>query len=447
MREGFMDRRYSLLYRREKTLFAICLVISLLAWIALSVASLGIGLLYIAIGMLLFVFAHSAFIAYLKGTAVKITAEQFPDLHKRIVEAAAKIGQSPVPDAYLMHADGAFNALATRFLGRNFLVLYSDIVDALEDQAGAIDFYIGHELGHIHRGHLKWLPLLIPSRMLPLIGAAYSRAREYTCDRYGFAVCERPEDALRGMAALAAGAKRWKTLDLDRYIAQQDDSRGFWMSFNELLSPYPWLVKRAAALRSLALGAEATSPGRHVLSWPVAFFGGGAGVAGVAIVGVAVVAVFAAPKLAGVLPGSLLSGAAGLGGGSSDPFATLGGPVAQYGTAADPGTAAPSAIPQVQSAIEGVATAKAAVETFVTKSNEWPKDNAAAGVPAASADYGPEVATVTVTDGVLDVLLANGKLAGKSIRLTSDVVDGKITWTCSSKDVSITDLLLACEAH
>lgn len=442
-----MDRRYPLLYRREKTLFAICLVISLLAWLGLTVASLGIGLIYIALGLLLFVFAHSAFIAYLKGTAVKITAEQFPDLHKRIVDAAAKIGQSPVPDAYLMHADGAFNALATRFLGRNFLVLYSDIVDALEDQANAIDFYIGHELGHIHRGHLKWLPVLIPSRMIPLLGAAYSRSREYTCDRYGCSVCDRPEDALRGMAALAAGAKRWKTLDLDRYIAQQDDSRGFWMSFNELLSPYPWLVKRAGALRSLALGAEQTSPGRHVLSWPVAFFGGGAGVAGLAVVAMAVVAVFAAPKLAGILPGSLLSGAAGLGGVPNDPFAALGGPAAQYGSATGAGAVTSSAVPQVQSAIDGVAPAKTAVETFVTKSNEWPKDNAAAGVPAASADYGPEVATVTVTDGVLDVLLAKGKLAGKSIRLTSDVVDGKITWTCSSKEIAPTDLPLACEAH
>ena len=120
-----------------------------------------------------------------------------------------------------MQMGGAFNAFATRFFGRDFLVLYSDVVDALADNPDALNFYIGHEIGHIKRKHLKWSTVLLPASMLPLIGAAYSRAREYTCDRHGLAACDSPLNAEFGMAALAAGGKRWRTMSKTSYIARR----------------------------------------------------------------------------------------------------------------------------------------------------------------------------------------------------------------------------------
>lgn len=89
------------------------------------------------------------------------------------------------------------------------------MVDALEDHPGALNFYIGHELGHIHRKHLIWGPVLFPAAILPVIGAAYSRAREYTCDNYGFACCEDQRDAMIGLSVLSAGDRRWKTLKIE----------------------------------------------------------------------------------------------------------------------------------------------------------------------------------------------------------------------------------------
>ena len=82
------------------------------------------------------------------------------------------------------------NAFATRFFGRNFVVLLSDVVDAMEAQPDGINFYIGHEIGHLKRQHLRWSALLAPASFVPLLGAAYARAREYTCDRHGFHACE-----------------------------------------------------------------------------------------------------------------------------------------------------------------------------------------------------------------------------------------------------------------
>lgn len=285
----------SLVYRNEAPLFTIAFLISLAAWAALGIGTMGVALVYVVLAFVFYVFAQSAFISYLQGTATQITAGQFPDLHERIRGCAAKLGVTPVPDAYLLHGNGAFNAFATRFLGRNFIVLMSDVVDALEPEPEALNFYIGHELGHIRRSHLVWGPLLFPASLLPLLGAAYSRAREYTCDLHGLACCASAAVASRGLAALAAGGRRWKTLDAGRYVGQVESSAGFWMSFHELIASYPWLAKRMARI----LGDEqiARIPRRNVLAYVLALLVPRVGMAGGAaslMITVAIVGILAA---------------------------------------------------------------------------------------------------------------------------------------------------------
>ena len=268
----------ALVYRNEPPLFAIALIISLLVWLLLLVGTLGIALIYAGLAFIFYLFVQSAFISYLRGTATQITPEQFPDLHQRISECATRLGVDPIPDAYLLHGNGVFNAFATRFLGRNFVVLMSDVADALESEPEAINFYIGHELGHIRQSHLLWGPLLFPASFLPLLGAAYSRAREYTCDLHGLACCASSAVASRGLAALAAGGRRWKTLDAGRYVGQVESSAGFWMSFHELIASYPWLAKRMARI----LGDEqvARLPRRNFFAFVLALFVPRVGMAG-----------------------------------------------------------------------------------------------------------------------------------------------------------------------
>lgn len=282
----------ALVYNNERKLFILSAVIGILAWALIIVGTVGIALVYVLLGFLIFLFAHSALISYLRGTGVQITAEQFPDLHARIIFCCQKLGVHVPPDAYLIHADGAFNAFATRFLGRNFIVLFSNVVDALEEESEAINFYIGHELGHIHRKHLQWAPVLWPAGLLPLLGAAYSRAREYTCDSYGAACCANRESVARGIAALAAGDRRWRTLNVKAYQNQARESGHFWMSFHELTGDYPWLTKRMS--RIMTPGYR--PPGRNIFAWLLASFiprlgsGGGASL----LVTVAIVGILAA---------------------------------------------------------------------------------------------------------------------------------------------------------
>ena len=288
-----------LVYKKERTLFALMLALSVVIWLALLIGTVGMVLIWGLIFFLGYVFAHSALIAHIKGNAVRITAQQFPDLHQQIAACCQKLHQADQPDAYLMQMGGSFNAFATRFLGRDFLDLYSDVVDALADNPDALNFYIGHEIGHIKRKHLAWSTVLAPASILPLVGAAYSRAREYTCDRHGLAACDSPVNAEFGMAALAAGGKRWKTMSKTAYIGQVHHTNGFWMSFHELVGDYPWLVKRMDAVRALAQGQQPSSPSRHPLAVVLALFvprlGTGGGGALIVIAAIGVMAAVAIP--------------------------------------------------------------------------------------------------------------------------------------------------------
>lgn len=261
-------------YPREKTLFLIHSLISGFVWLVLLISTFGILLIYGLIGYLFHVFGFSYFISYVRGTAAKITPEQFPDIHARIARGCTRLGIKNIPEAYLMQSDGMLNALAAKFLGKHFVILFSPIVEALEERPDALDFYIGHELGHIHRGHTSWIKglLTLPSSILPLIGAAYRRAQEYTCDRYGLALCNNADDAEFALAVISAGTKRWAQLNRDAFIAQSQASSGFWMSYHELMSDYPWLSKRMLAVRAHSGDNSLKAPSRHLLAKILAFF-------------------------------------------------------------------------------------------------------------------------------------------------------------------------------
>lgn len=273
----------NLIYKHEKPLFTIAAIIAGIFWVSLILGTLGMALIFLLLAYVFFLFAQSAFITHIKGTGVKITEQQYPDLHQKLIRNCENLGVRETPEAYLLRTD-FFNALATRFLGRNFVVLFTDVVDALDTQPGAVDFYIGHELGHIHRKHLQWVMFLAPASILPVLGTALRRAEEYTCDRYGVACCESEEDIVAAIAAIAAGDTRWKTINVDAYLEQVSDTNGFWMSFNELTSDYPWLTKRMATSLSLSRGSELKHPRRHLMAWILSLFVPRVGTGGVASV-------------------------------------------------------------------------------------------------------------------------------------------------------------------
>lgn len=240
----------------ERPLFALVLLISLVLWLVIVISV--VGLLYaVALGAFFFV-AHMAFVAHVRGSSVKLKRDQFPELYDTVARLSRQM-EMERPEAYVMQSGGALNALATRFLGTKMIVLYSDLLEACGDNHAARDMIIAHELAHLKCGHLRWRWLTLPGFFIPFLGGALSRAREYTCDRYGIAGAGNADDSLRGLAILAAGPVFGPQVNLQGFVDQREEMNTGLMTLAEWLGSHPPLSKRIAALNP-ALDRAGFSP-------------------------------------------------------------------------------------------------------------------------------------------------------------------------------------------
>ena len=278
---------------KERPLFIVGVVFSSVVWVALVVTV--VGLLYgIAIGVFV-ALAQALFLAHVRGNGLRVSERQLPDLYTRVRAASATMGLPRTPDVYVLQAGGALNAFAVRLFSRRFVILLSSVVDACHDPR-QLDFIVGHELAHHAAGHLAWNTFLLPYRLCPLLGAAYSRACEYTCDRAGASVAGDTEQAMRGLMILAAGGAIAAGASVEAFAEQAKEAGGFWMAVNELAASHPYVCKRVAALREWVAPGSAPEPRRHPLAYPLApFLAIGAGGAGAApMVMVAIIGMLAA---------------------------------------------------------------------------------------------------------------------------------------------------------
>ena len=258
----------TLVYERERTLGNLTLALGLLAWLGIILGTFGIALIGLALGFVIYLFAQSAFIAHIRGNGIRLSSEQHPDLHAQFIQCCKSLQIEKIPEVYILAGNGGLNAFATKFLNTQYVVLLSDVVDAMDQHPDGVRFYLGHELGHLRRKHLDLHLMRWPVLWLPLLGAAYSRACETTCDRHGRACCETADGAARSLAALSAGAHRWKALNLLSYHQQALQGTGFWMSFHELTAAYPWLSKRVARV----VDPQVELPKRNAMSYVLALF-------------------------------------------------------------------------------------------------------------------------------------------------------------------------------
>ncbi len=241
----------------EGPLLLLVILISIGVWLLLVITIVGV--LYALLIGLFFFLAHVGFVAHVRGNGVKVGPDQFPGLDEAVQRLSLKLGLRQVPEAYVMQAGGALNALATKFLRSNMIVLFSDLIEACGEDTAARDMIIAHELGHIRAGHLQMRGFLLPGHFVPFLGQALSRAREYTSDRYGLLGAGDRDGALLGLTILAAGPRCGRQVNRAALARQRTDINTGWMTIGEWLSTHPPLAKRVAALDP-ALRPDLRSP-------------------------------------------------------------------------------------------------------------------------------------------------------------------------------------------
>jgi Zn-dependent protease with chaperone function len=210
--------------------FAVIILIQpSIIFIALPYASLLFLASFIATGL-----AHG----YLRGNAVRITERQFPEVHTLCTRLIQRLAMKEVPLVYLIEGNGILNAFVSKFLGRHYVVLHSDTFELACEQGDAeLAFILAHEFAHIQRKHLSLQLFLLPARIMPFLGKAYSRACELSCDRIAAAVS--PRTGVRGLLCLAVGNKLFRHVKIEEYLNQSKEDAGFWSVLSEILSSHP----------------------------------------------------------------------------------------------------------------------------------------------------------------------------------------------------------------
>ncbi|HRI82491.1 MAG TPA: M48 family metallopeptidase, partial [Opitutaceae bacterium] len=186
---------------KENTYFAFVLIVSLVVWVGLALTIIGI-FYALFIGLFLWL-GHGLLAAYLRAEAVRVSERQLPQLHATFLDVCQQLGVIRVPQLYVLQSGGLLNAFATRFAGRDFVVVYSDMLEAVGPDSPEMKFILGHEIGHLKSKHVLKQVLLAPGLFCPLLGPAYRRAWEISCDRFGAFAAQDMSGSLRAMLTLS----------------------------------------------------------------------------------------------------------------------------------------------------------------------------------------------------------------------------------------------------
>ena len=195
--------------------------------------------------IVLLIWIRGKTLGIIRGNAIKVTSKQFPEVYEILQQKAEVLGMSKVPTAYVVNGNGMLQAFAMRFLRRNYVVLFSDVVRVAKQDKDVLSFIIGHELAHIHLHHYSMIRSLFVLP-IPILVLALSRAREYSCDAIGHYLA--PKGAGRGIVLLAVGKHLFQEVNVDEWMegARQDQGVTTWCS--ELFMIHPHLYNRLKAV-------------------------------------------------------------------------------------------------------------------------------------------------------------------------------------------------------
>lgn len=255
-------------YSGEKGAYVVLLLASLMTVSGLLLVLVAAppeargGVLAVLFYVGLFVFvgwiAKILALASIRGHGIRVTENQYPQIHEYVRQFAARLGLKQLPEVYVIQAT-LMNAFATKVIGRRYVVLYSHLVDAaLEsgdyDEAAMI---LGHEMAHHAAGHVRWYGFLRLGSWIPFLYSYWSRRAEYTCDRAGLLLVNKLQPSLQGIVKLAVGRKLAASTNLAALRQQKEQvSHEIGPKIVEIFSTHPLTIKRLTAIEDFAQGQQ-----------------------------------------------------------------------------------------------------------------------------------------------------------------------------------------------
>jgi len=147
--------------------------------------------------------------ARVRGNAILVSAEHWPELHALVQECQAKLGLKGLK-AFVVQ-DLVLEQAGMRLSGEDCLLLRASMVDAAlaKNDLQVLRFHIGRKCGQIAFGHYRFAANTLPGmgRLVYPLHAWYMRCQERSADRAGLWVAGEAALAHRGLAVLAAGVQ------------------------------------------------------------------------------------------------------------------------------------------------------------------------------------------------------------------------------------------------
>ena len=244
----------SLRHSKEQVYFGAAAVVGGIMWLILLLITVGTILLWaIPVAIIAWV-SEQFFKAQMFGNSVKVSENQYPEIHNIVQGCSRSLGLSRIPNVFVINSSGVTNAMAVRFLSKKYVLLYSELIDLMllnREDMNELKMLIGHELAHHAAGHVNPLRrlLVMPAMFIPFLGNAYSRACELTADRIGAAFTQDIEASKRALVALACGSDALvgKT-NVESFIQQERDVPSIAGFMSELYSSHPRMTIRLMEL-------------------------------------------------------------------------------------------------------------------------------------------------------------------------------------------------------
>lgn len=288
----------SLRHPLENLVFTLLAVVGGLSWLVLLVLTMGIVLpVGLALWFLNWV-AIKMFRAHLLTHSVRVTRDHFPHIHRAVEEASQKLGFREPLEVYIMEGT-TLNAFVAAMLRTRCMVLYSQLVEGIEEDSAALRGLVGHELAHFVLGHFRWRWLVMGAIWIPLLYLAWSRLCEYSADRCGQACAGDLQAYERVLATLAAGWRLARHVKPELLVAQANEAQNsVFARLIEMISTHPPLVKRVAEIRQFVLGTPQVTVERSAVTTLGAImllpFAGLQGITSVSVIALAFFALLAA---------------------------------------------------------------------------------------------------------------------------------------------------------
>lgn len=181
--------------------------------------------------------------ASIKGSALRVSPKQFPDIYEMAEEIAEALDME-TPELYILESNMQ-NAFAIKHGGKRFVILVDDMIFGCQmtQNMDTLRFIIAHELAHHALGHTKLFRSQLRAVYKPL-----SRLDELSCDAVAAAVVGK-EAAADALTLLLVGPHLYSQVNrpsLEKQSIQVEDSK--YTKKAERPLTHPLLLRRLARM-------------------------------------------------------------------------------------------------------------------------------------------------------------------------------------------------------